>query len=158
MKLGRVKFLGIYLVVICALQICLYLALSVVSEENLWLFYFDPRIGIFFLETVFRGAEQIVPGIFRWLSVVWILALGVFMVSGRPLIKTYIASEIVLALPSLLFSLVIVVGNLSPAHGFSVRELFTPILVMIFFSLVPLGLAFWLLWSSRYKGEVKIFE
>ncbi len=158
MNLARLKFLGIYLVVICSLQICLYIALSIVSEKNLWLFYFDPRIGIFFLETVFRGAEQIVPGIFRWFSVVWILALGVFMLSGRPLVKTYIASEIILALPSLLFSLVVVIGNLSPAHGFSVGELFYPIVIMVAFSIIPLGLAFWLLWSSRFKGEVKIFE
>ncbi len=80
------------------------------------------------------------------------------MLSGRPLIKTYIASEIILALPSLLFSLVIVVGNLSPAHGFSIGELFYPVVIMIFFSIIPLSLAFWLLWSSRFKGELKIFE
>ena len=158
MKSERVKILGVYLVVICALQICLYLALSFASEKNLWLFYFDPRIGIFFLETVVRGVEQVVPGILRWLSIVWILALGVLMLSSRPLIKTYIVSEIILALPSLLFSLVIVVGNLSPAHGFSVGELFIPILVMVFFTIIPLGLAFWLLWGSRFKGETKIFE
>lgn len=158
MNLARVKFLGIYLIVICALQICLYLALSVGSEENLWLFYFDPRIGIFFFEAVLRGAEQTAPGVLRWLSVVWILALGAFMLSGRPLIKTYIVSEIVLALPSLLFSLVIIAGNMSPAHGFSIGELFIPILIMIVFSIFPLGLAFWLLMSSRFTGEVKIFE
>jgi hypothetical protein len=158
MKLERAKILGVYLIAICSLQICLYLALSVAAEKYLWLFYFDPRIGVFFLETIIRGSEQVVPGIFRWLSAVWILALGVFLFSGRPLIKTYVFSEIILFLPSLLFSLFIAAANLGPTHGFSVGELFIPILVMIVFSIIPLGLAFWLLWSSRFKGEVKIFE
>ena len=151
MNLARAKFLGIYLIAICSLQICLYLALSFASEENLWLFYFDPRIGIFFLETVLRGVEQVVPGILRWLSAIWILALGIFMLSGRPLIKTYIVSEILLVLPNLLFSLAIVAANLGPTHGFSVGELFFPILVMVIFSIVPLSLAVW--WRGNHVSK-----
>jgi hypothetical protein len=143
MNLRRVKILGGYLIIICVLQICVYLALSVSAEKYDWLFYFDPRIGIFFLESGLRGAEQVTPSIFRWLSAVWILALGLFLFTGRPLIRTYIVSEIILLLPNLLFVFGIVWASLSPAHGFSVGELFFPVLVMIAFSLVPLVLAFW---------------
>ncbi len=61
---------------------------------------------------------------------------------GRPLVKTYIVSEIILSIPSVFFFLAIVWSNLSPAHGFSVGELLFPVLVMIAFSVVPLVLAF----------------
>jgi hypothetical protein len=143
MNLKRLKILGAYLITVCILQICVYLALSLSSEKYLWLFYFDPRIGLFFLESGLRGAEEVTPGILRWLSAAWILVLGLFLFSGRPLIKTYIFSEIILLLPNLLFILAIIWANLSPAHGFSVGELFFPGLVMIAFSVVPLALAFW---------------
>jgi hypothetical protein len=148
MNLRRTKILGAYLLVASILQTCLYLALSISAEKYDWLFYFDPRIGIFFLESGFRGAEQVTPNIFRWLSAVWILALGISQFSGRPLIKAYIISEIVLTLPNLLFVFAIVWANLSPAHGFSIGELFFPVLVMTAFSVVPLGLAF----GARVKG------
>jgi hypothetical protein len=142
MNLKRVKILGAYLLASCAMQICIYLALSIPSQNNDWLFYLDPRIGIFFIESSLRGTEQLAPGIFRWLSAIWILLLGSLLFSGRALIKTYIVSEIVLSLPNLLFIFLIVWANLSPAHGFSVGELFFPVMVMIAFSLVPLVLAF----------------
>ncbi|MDT4965998.1 MAG: hypothetical protein QOJ64_735 [Acidobacteriota bacterium] len=124
------------------LQICLYLALSLSTDKADWLFYFDPRLGIFFLESGVRGAELIIPGIFQWLSAVWILLLGLMLLFGRPLVKTYIVSEIILSIPSIFFFLAIVWVNLSPAHGFSVGELSFPVLVMIAFSVVPLVLAF----------------
>ena len=158
MNPARLKFLGIYLIVICSLQICLYAIISFNPKDLGVLFYFDPRIGIFFLETAFRGSEQIAPGVFRWLSAAWILTLGIILFSGRPLLKTYIVSEIVFALPSLLFGLVVVIAGLSAAHGFSVPELFFPILIMLFFSIIPLVLAIRLAWRSRFKGDLKIFE
>ena len=123
------------------MQLCLYLALSLATDEAGWLFYFDPRIGIFFLESGARGAELIIPGLFQWLSAGWILLLGLMLLFGRPLMKTYIVSEIILSVPSLFFFLAIAWGNLSPAHGFSVGELLFPVIIMIVFSVVPLVLA-----------------
>jgi hypothetical protein len=142
MKSRRIKTLGLYLMVGAILQICLYLALSLSSDAADWLFYFDPRMGIFFIESGLRGAELVVPGIFQWLSAVWILLLGLMLIRGRPLVKTYIVSEIILSLPNVFFSLVIVWANLSPAHGFSVGELLFPLIIMVAFSVVPLVLAF----------------
>ena len=138
----RPKTLGIYLLVVSTLQICLYLALLIPAEKVDWLYYFDPRLGIFFLESSVRGAELVTPGIFQWLSAVWILQLGVVLVSGRAWLKTYILSEIILSIPNILFFLAIVWANLSPAHGFSVRELLFPVMVMIAFSVIPVVLAF----------------
>jgi hypothetical protein len=100
MKSRRIKTLGLYLMVGAILQICLYLALSLSSDAADWLFYFDPRMGIFFIESGLRGAELVVPGIFQWLSAVWILLLGLMLIRGRPLVKTYIVSEIILSLPN----------------------------------------------------------
>jgi membrane protein insertase Oxa1/YidC/SpoIIIJ len=167
MKPERVKILGIYLIVICALQTCLYLAMSFVAlKENLWLLEFEPRIGtIVIIELFFRGTQQILTGILRGLSVVLILALGLLMLSGRPLIKTYIVSEIILALPNFLLLLILLVigaASLSSAHNQTgmtfMRMTFIPILVMVFFTIIPLGLAFWLLLSSWFKREMKIHE
>jgi flagellar basal body-associated protein FliL len=163
MKPERVKILGIYLIAICVLQICLYLVMSFVAlNGNLWLFHFEPRIGtIGIIELFSRGAQRIVlTGIFRWLSVVWILALGLLMLFGRPLIKTYIVSEIILALPSSLVFLVLVisgVANLSAARfemGMTfLGMIFIPILVAVFFTIIPLGWAFWLLLSSWLREK-----
>ena len=139
----RYKILGTYLLVAGILQACLYLALSV-SPSLDWLFYFDPRIGIFFIESAWRGADEtVVPSVLRWLTVGWILLLAALFLYGRPLIKTYVISEVVLLLPSVLFFIGIIFANLSPAHGFSVGELLFPVPVAIMFSAVPLGLAFW---------------
>lgn len=152
MNSQRARTLGAYLLVGSVLQICLYLALSQQTDKADWLFYFDPRIGIFFLESGARGAELIIPGVFQWLSAVWILLLGLMLLFVRPLVKTYIISEIILSIPNVLFFIAIVGANLSPAHGFSVGELFFPVIVMIAFSVVPLLLAF----SIRKKASAKI--
>ncbi len=139
--MSRTRVLGTYVVVGGILQALLYLALSI-SRSHEGLFYFDPRIGIFFLETGWRGSEEIIPGIVRWLTVGWLLTIGGLLLTGRNLILAYIISEIILSLPNVFFFVAIVLANLSPAHGFSVGELFLPILVMIAFSIIPLTLAF----------------
>jgi hypothetical protein len=139
--MSRTRALGTYVVVGGILQALLYLLLSI-SRSHKWLFYFDPRIGIFFLESVWRGPEQIIPGIVRWLTVGWLLTIGGLLLMGRNLIWAYIISEIILSLPNVVFFVAIVIANLSPAHGFSVGELFLPLLVMIAFSIIPFALAF----------------
>jgi hypothetical protein len=146
-NLERLKILGAYLTVACALQICLYLAMSISAERYQWLFYFNPRFGLYFVESVIKG-EPPPPGIFGWMSAV--LALGLLLLSGRPLIKAYVISEVALSAPTLLFVFVVALANLSPAHGFPVGELFVPVCVIIIFSVVPLILAFW----ARSKAVV----
>jgi hypothetical protein len=74
-NLKRVKILGAHLTVACALQICLYLAMSISAERYQWLFYFNPRFGLYFVESVIKG-EPPPPGIFGWMSAAWVLAPG----------------------------------------------------------------------------------
>ena len=138
----RTKTLGLYLLMASVLQICLYLALSISTDKIDGLFYFDPRLGIFFLESSLRGAERVTPGFFQWLSAGWILLVGLMLLFGRPLVRTYVVSEIILSLPSVVFFLMVLWVNMSPAHGFSAGELLFPLMVMIAFSVVPLLLAF----------------
>jgi hypothetical protein len=104
--MNRARILGGYLLLAGILQACAYVELAT-SGEHGWLFYFDPRIGTFFLETGWRSAEQVTPGIFRWLSVGWIPTLGVLLLSGRTLLKTCIVSEIAFSLPNVFFFVVI---------------------------------------------------
>ena len=149
MNTKRVKFLGAYLLLISFLQMCLYLAMWRSPDESDWLFYFDPRAGIFFLETFMQGREPSEPTLFRCLSAVWIFLIGLLLFSGRRIVKTYAASELILMLPNVCFFLIIIWANASPNHGFSIGELFFPMLVMLLFSFVPLCLA----WLSRAKGD-----
>jgi hypothetical protein len=142
----RTRILGVYLIVAGLLQAVLYVLLSI-SKTHDWLFYFDPRIGIFFLESMWKGGEPTIPGVERWLTVVWLLAIGVVLITGRQLLWFYIVPEILFSLPTVLFFVFIVLANLSPSHGFSVGELFLPILVTVAFSLIPLVIAFRAQWQ-----------
>ncbi len=138
----RTKLLSLYLLVAALLQICSYVALTLAPEKLGIIFYFDPRIGLFFIESGIRGAELKVPGILQWLSASWLLVISFFLLSGRPILKTYLVLEVVASLPNLFFFLVIVRANLSPTHGFSIGELFTPLLVTILFTILPVILGF----------------
>ena len=134
--------MSFYLLVASVLQICMYAVWSFSPEKLIAIFYFDPRIGLFYIESGIRGAELTAPGILQWLSGLWLLLISLLLLSGRPILKTYIISEIIVSIPTLFFFVVIVLANLSPAHGFSVGELFFPVLVMILFTIVPVILAF----------------
>ena len=80
MNLKRTKISGAYLLVIGLIQIIIYIAMSASPADYDWLFYFDPRIGIFYFEIVIRGTERITPEIFRWLSGALISIIGLILV------------------------------------------------------------------------------
>ena len=133
------------------LQTCIYVAMSLSPEKLGTIFYFDPRIGLFFTESGIRGAELQLPGILQWLSAIWLLVISLLLFGGRPIIKTYIILEIITSIPNLFFFVVIALANLSPAHGFSTGELVFPVLVTVLFSIVPLTLAF-RIWRRHPAG------
>jgi hypothetical protein len=151
------KWFSIYLLTASLLQTCIYAALSLSPEKLGAIFYFDPRIGLFFIESGIRGAELRVPGILQWLSAIWLLLISLLLLSGRPILKTYIITEIVASIPNLFFFVVIALANLSPAHGFSIGELFLPVLVTMLFSILPLILAF-RIWRKREQQHVSRAE
>lgn len=138
----RVRTLGAYVSVVALFQFCIYIALPSGPGTWGWLVYFDPRIGLLFVEATLRGSEPAGAGVLQWLSALWLAALGVLMLTGRAPVVTYIASEIVLAGVTVLFFIMIAAANLSPSHGFSVGELFFPVIAMLFVTAIPLWLAF----------------
>lgn len=141
MQTARIKFLGTYLLVISSLQLAVYLAMTVWPDRFYSLFYLNPRLGLHMLELVATGREGSMPGVFQWLAAGWIFTLGALLLLGRPLIKTYLVSEVLLSLPNVLLIVVTLTSNLSPLRGLTIRETFIPLLVMTVYSVVPLALA-----------------
>jgi hypothetical protein len=139
MKLPLRKMLGIYLIAICVIQIVIY-SLASLSDQLTFLFYFDPRIGLFFLETVLRRVEHF-PGILNWVSAVVILVTGVAQLRYDWLLPVYFIVEILMSGPTLIMILAVAAVGLTPSHGFSVGELLIPIVVFAFATVLPVGIA-----------------
>ncbi|MEO6392151.1 MAG: hypothetical protein ABIP75_09890 [Pyrinomonadaceae bacterium] len=127
------------------MQLTIYLAMTIWPDRFYSLFYLNPRLGLHMLELVATGREGSMPGVFQWLAAGWIFALGVLLLSGRSLIKTYLVSEILLSLPNVMLIIVTLTSNLSPLRGLTIRETFIPLLVMTIYSVIPLVLA----WRAR---------
>jgi len=136
------RFLGAYLVVVASIQVVLYVAS--LSGGSLSLVYYDPRIGLFFLETMARQHE-VYPGGLSWLSAIVLAVLGVQVRRNPARVRRYLLLEPAMALPTLLMVVMVTAANLSPAHGFSVGELVMPLAVLAVATIVPYGLA----WKIR---------
>lgn len=152
----HLKILGMYVSVVALAHICLYVILNVFSERLGWLFYFDTRIGFFFVETVIKHSEDTPPAITAWFIEVGELVLGIVMIFGRNLVKTYIVVESILTIPYVLFFLLIMAVGMSASHGFSPAELLIPSAVVIFASALPLAYALWVFWRFRAKNDLSI--
>ena len=156
----HLRILGVYLAVIALGHLCLYVILSLFSERLGWLFYFDTRIGFFFIETVVKHSQGIAegtpPALTAWLIEVGELALGIAMISGKKLVKVYVILESILTVPYLLFFLLIMAAGMSANHGFSPAELFLPSVVVIVACVFPLCYAILILWRYRAKNELSI--
>ncbi len=152
---SRLKILGWYVLAVCVMQLAIYFALALSKGKADWLIYFDPRLGLFYFESGLRGKEAVAPTFLRWFSALWIFWIALFLINGRRPVRTYIVSELVLSIPNVLFVSAILWANLTPAHGFSIGELFVPVIVMLVCSAVPLGLA---IWARKSKGEVPNFH
>lgn len=148
------KALAFYLIGLGILQLVLYVAMSS-SKELEWLFYFDPRFGLFFIESMARGSEVMIPGLLDWISVPIIFLVAIFLLRDltNKSLAAYFLMELVLGLPSLLIFLFVFGANLSPAHGFSIGELLFPSIVFFITFVVPvtLGIATYVLRRREYK-------
>jgi len=105
---------------------------------------------MFFIESGLRGAELKIPGILQWLSAIWLLFIAIVLLRGRQALNAYIISEIIASIPNLLFFIMVLLANLSPAHGFSVGELLFPVSVMLLFSIIPMSVAF-IVWRQMAR-------
>ena len=152
----HLKILGIYVSAIALAHLCLYVVLNLFSESLGWLFYFDTRIGFFFIETVIKHSEGTPPAVTAWLIELGELILGIAMIFGRNLLNTYIIIESILTIPYVLFFLLIMAVGMSASHGFSPAELLIPSAIVIFASVLPLAYALWIFWRFRAKNDLSI--
>jgi len=152
----HLRVLGVYVAVVAAAHLCLYIVINLFSERFGWLFYFDTRIGLFFIETVIKHSEGTPPALTAWLIELGVLILGVSMILGRNLLKVYVIVESILTIPYLLFFLLIMAAGMSANHGFSPAELLLPSLTVVVACVGPLAYAFWILWRFRAKGGLSI--
>lgn len=131
----RVRALAAWLAILASLQLVLYLWWSLYNDMDL--FYFDPRIGLFAVMD-FVGVRSETPLAPQWLSALWLALLSGAMWFKPAALRVYLITEFVLALPSLLFFGLVFLVNMSPAHGFSRRELVLPVIVFLAFTVAPL--------------------
>jgi hypothetical protein len=139
--MNKTRILAIYLLALGILQSVLYLVWWQTGDRYLFLFYFDPRIGIFCLETAVTGTEQSLPSALRIVSAAWLVGIGSYLLGTGSGLKVYIASELLLGASTVLFMLLIVVANISATHGFSVGELMIPFPLFLIYTVAPLIIA-----------------
>jgi hypothetical protein len=143
------RVLGYYLVAIGISQLVLYTLLSI-SESFGYLFYFDPRFGLFFIETILRQHEQI-PAILGWVSAAVIIAMGLWVRSARVAVTIYLIVEGLIAIPTFLILIMLAAVNMSANHGFSRGEILFPLIVCLLTSTVPMVLAIYIIVIGRVK-------
>jgi len=160
MNLAPVKFLGIYLIAICFLQICLGFIVFLYPKDFAVFISFAPHIGIYVLERIFLSTgTPAFGGIFYWLTAVWFLTLGILLFSGRPLLKTYIISEIFFSISSLFLFLALIAMLLIYPEGLKslpVHDAFLTVGIVtmpIFSTIIPLVWAIWLAWRSHSRAK-----
>ena len=96
------KLLGAYLMVAAGCQIGLYV------WHGSPPFLLDPRVGVAMLLAGVLDVGDHVTYIIEWLSGLWLLCLGSFIFAGSQVLRTYvlrtyIVSEVLLAVPTLLY-------------------------------------------------------
>jgi hypothetical protein len=152
----HIKILGSYLMFVSLAHICLYIALNILPGTFGELFYYDARIAFFVIEAGIRGSEGTPPALVSWIIEFGILALGILMLSGRAVLKTFVVLESLLTLPYLLVFAITIGAGMSSNHGFSPAELLLPTIIVTINSLLPLSYAIWILWESRQKGLLSV--
>ena len=122
-------------------QVLLYLVALILQDRAVWLFYLDPRIGLFMLESAIRQRE-VFPGVLSWMSVILLGVVGLPSVGNPSRVRLYLIAEAILALPTFLFIVAVIAANIGPAHGFSVGELLVPVPVFLAVSVFPFCVAY----------------
>ena len=142
----RSEILAVYLTVLALLQIGLYFV-SFNRGSMGALLYFDPRVGIDAwlsggkMTPEARAAMAELSRLIRWAAAAWILALGLLLTFRKPVVRLYVVTECLFALPTLAFFGMVILANLGPGHGFSIGELFFPFAVFTIYTIVPLSIA-----------------
>jgi hypothetical protein len=133
-KPQRERLLGAYLFALCVYQIAIY------RWPGGPPFILDPRAGIpVLLINHFSFDNKVIYPV-EWITATWlVIAAAMIFFRGR-FLKAYLISEIILAAPTAYYIGVLAVrhgGDFAP--GF--KDLVLTVLLFLFFSLIPAGLA-----------------
>lgn len=130
----RDRLLGAYLFALCIYQLGIY------GWPGGPPFILDPRAGIpVLLINHFSFDNKVIYPV-EWITATWlVIAAAMIFFKGR-LLNAYLITEIVLAAPTAYYICVLAIrhgGDFAP--GF--KDLVLTVLLFLFFSLVPIGLA-----------------
>jgi hypothetical protein len=133
-KPQREWLLGAYLFALCLYQIGIYF----------WPggppFILDPRAGIpVLLINQFSFDNKVIYPV-EWITASWLVAMAAMIFFKGQLLKTYLISEMLLAIPTAYYITVLAVrhgGHFAPAF----IDLILTVVLFFLFSLVPIGLA-----------------
>ena len=146
----KIRLLGIYLCLLAVAQFALYAFEAVTDPDKyLYLFYYNPRFGLAFLEEFIRPGG--VHNILSWISAVALFSAGIAMFYWRAL-NLFIIFECIMSAPSILTFLLVFVVNMNATDGFSRGELPIPIIVFLVFSGPPFLLT--LLLRRKERTEI----
>jgi hypothetical protein len=131
---GRPRLLGGYLLALCLYQIGIY------RWPGGPPFILDPRAGIpVLLINHFSFTNEVIYPV-EWVSAGWLAFLaGMILVRGK-LVKLYLVSECVLAAPTAYYIAVLIAqrgGHFAPG----LKDVALTLLLFLFFSIFPIGLA-----------------
>src|SRR5437762_8798461 len=96
-----IRYLGAAVIALGCAQLVFYVVWS--RRPALEFFYFDPRIGFLFFEDLLGIPETNRPTLVHWMSAFSEIILGVIVLVKPRLVGVYLLSEIIFALPSIMF-------------------------------------------------------
>ena len=135
---GQIRAFGFYLVICSIYQIALYMCSKGVAS------ILDPRLGFFSLPSGEAWSTRM-----DWASAIWLfcVGLGLALSARRPLLMTYVLSECLFALPTVLYMVVSLAGGAGHLSATG-APLFILLTIVDGFTFIPLTLAMYLLWKK----------
>jgi hypothetical protein len=130
------RFLGFYLLVIALLQAALYREVVARGADGWSLYYLEPRLGLFFLESLIRPGHPF-PGYLPGASAIALGAMGCLLLLEIVGLAGYLVFEILLALPTVFLFGMIAVSHVPPGLGFSLLDLTLPAIPFTLTSILP---------------------
>ena len=138
------RVLAAYLLVVALLQLALYREVIARGADGWMLYNFEPRLGLYFLETLIRPGQPF-PGMFSWGSALALAAMAAFLLLDVAGLRAYMIFEILLAAPTVFLFAATLVSNVTPGIGFSVLDLAMPAIPFVMTSVLPVVFA----WRAR---------
>lgn len=144
------RFLAFYLLALSLLQAALYWVAAAGGPKAWSLYYLEPRLGLFFLETLVRPGHTF-PGYALGASVAALALMGCLLLLEVVGLRTYLVFEILLASPTVVLFAMIAFSNTPPGMGFSILDLALPAIPFTLTSVLPVIYAWRVLRAARVE-------